>query len=350
MVNKQRRTPTEQLHKIAQNFRIEGVPESFLPISIGHINETYKLVTEGGQYILQRINDQVFKKPAEVMENIERVGAFLVGRGYPKKILRAVPTIEGASFHQDKRGQYWRLFPFITDTLTINHVDHPDIAYQAAFAFGEYARYLSHFDISKLHVTIPDFHNTPLRFLHFKVLLKLAAPERLNLAKQVVQLVTDHAGILETYSCIAPFLSVVHYDTKINNLLLDEETLTPVCIIDLDTLMPGMLPYDFGDMVRTFTPGVDENEADLQQVQVRLPVYEALKEGFLDGIKGQIHPTVKLHLEDGAQLIIFEQAIRFLTDYLQGNLYYPVTYETQNLDRAKNQMTLLQDFLAKTRI
>jgi len=106
VVNKPGRTPTEQLHKIAQNFRIEGVPESFLPISIGHINETYKLVTEGGQYILQRINDQVFKKPAEVMENIERVGAFLVGRGYPKKILRAVPTIEGDSFHQDKRGQY----------------------------------------------------------------------------------------------------------------------------------------------------------------------------------------------------------------------------------------------------
>lgn len=335
------------LHTVVKNFQIEGDLISFQPISVGLINETYQVSMESKSYVLQRINDQVFKSPARVMENIESVALYLEHKNYPRKILKPIQTNEGKAYHQDQNRQFWRLFPFFENTITCNKIDNPDLAYSAAFAFGEHTRYLGDFDQRNLHITIPDFHHTPLRYQHFEKALSMAEKERLKCASLAIRTVKDFSYILKAYDHIQSNLRVVHYDTKINNLLLDENNLEPVCVIDLDTLMPGMLPYDFGDMVRTFTPPVDENDPDIKQVIVREPIFEAVRAGFLAGMRDQIRPEEKKYLNEGAKLIIFEQALRFLTDYLLGDTYYAVTYSQQNLIRANNQLALLKDFLNK---
>lgn len=341
---------TLKLLEISSCFDFEDSPTEIIPISVGLINETYKLNTNKKAYLLQRINKTIFKSPAHVMSNIEKVGEWLEQKKYPRHILQPLLTREGRTFYQDVHGEYWRLFPFFEDTITFNEISKPDLAYEAAFAFGEYTSYLSDFDHRNLHTTIPDFHHTPLRFVQFEHAIKTAKPERLSKAKSTIKLAKSFTFILKHYDLLKQNIRVVHYDTKINNLLLHKDTLKAVCVIDLDTLMPGMLPYDYGDMVRTFTSPVDENEPDIRQVIVRLPILEALKAGFLDGLKDQILREEKAHLDYGAQLIIFEQALRFLTDYLQNDVYYPIAYESQNLDRSANQLALLQGFLAKIKI
>ena len=331
----------EKIKSILENFQIEGQVKEVFPIEIGHINETYKVtLTNEHHYILQNINTSIFRNPMEVMENIAKVGEYLQQKGYPKIVLLPVKTIDKHPFIKLELG-CWRLYPFIENTITYNTVDTPEKAYQAAFTFGEYAAYLSEFEANKLHYTIPNFHNTPLRFEQFKEAIKQVSSERLNLAKKTITKLQSFSFLLNKLQGIKLPLRVVHNDTKINNILFDKSTLKPVCIVDLDTLMPGSLIYDYGDMVRTCTPSLDENSADFDRVFVRKPVLTALTTGYLDGIGDRLTETEKNALPIGAQLIIFEQALRFLTDFLQGDIYYKVKNKKQNLIRAKNQLCLL---------
>jgi thiamine kinase-like enzyme len=343
----------ENLTPIIEKFQIYGKLQKVHPIEIGHINQTYQIISQkdGKQaaYILQRINNQVFKQPIAVMENIAQVGTYLKEQSYPKEVLLPIQSKAGASVVMDAQNGYWRLFPFIENTKTYNEVDSEEKAYQAAYTFGEYMHYLEHFDASKLHYTIPDFHNTNLRYQQFYHTLKKAAPEKIKPIQDKIDRLLNFRYLLGVMQRIKLPLRVVHSDTKINNILFDKDTSEAVCVIDLDTLMPGSILYDYGDMVRTFTPPVDENSADYKQVLVRNNILEALTDGYLTGLAGSLTALERDLLLYGAQLIVFEQALRFLTDYLQGNVYYKVEYQEQNLVRASNQIYLLEDLVRKVK-
>ena len=342
-----------KLHEIIKHFQLSGSIKQILPVEIGHINQTYKVVVEKSSvetgFILQRINHFVFKKPAEVMDNIVRVGQHLNGKNYPKKVLMPLPAKNGLYYVRDHEEGYWRLYPFIDNTRSFNEVRTEEMAYKGAFTFGEYLQFLDDFDCRQLHYTIPDFHNTNLRYQDYYFTLKNCSKARLGAAQQCITDLAAYRFLLGPVQKIKLPLRVVHSDTKINNILFDKHSGEAVCVVDLDTLMPGWLIFDYGDMVRTFTPPVDENSECYEEVYIRKNILRALTSGILDGLGDRIQPLEKSLLIYGAKVTIFEQALRFLTDYLKGNLYYKVNREDQNLIRAKNQVVLLKDLEKCTR-
>ncbi|MEM1119006.1 MAG: aminoglycoside phosphotransferase family protein [Bacteroidota bacterium] len=333
----------EQLLPILQQFKIIEDSQTITPIEVGHINKTYRVTTRNGAYILQKINTQIFQAPLEVMQNINRVGQFLRQKKYPKKILLPIATKKGLLCLEDVKNGHWRLFPFIENTTTFNEVDSPQKAYQAAYAFGEYAYYLKDFDGEKLVETIPNFHDTLLRFGQFLGEANRAGKARLASARGEITDLTNYRYLLYTIHRVQLPQIFVHNYTKINNILFYKTTHLPVCVIDLDTLMSGTILYDFGDMVRTFTPTQDENSADFDQIFVRAAILRAVTKGYVEGWRGKLSKLEIELLPYGAQLTIFEQALRFLTDYLAGDIYYKVQYNNQNLVRAKNQIRLLDE-------
>ncbi len=339
----------EDLRHIISSFQIQGELTQFKPHAVGLINDTFYIETSTAsnlyKYILQQVNVFVFPHPERIMENIATVYEALSASDYPLTVLKATPTKKGSDLYQSSAKSYWRLFPFIENTYTINSVNEESVAYEAANSFGEYTRYMEAVDLQKLHTTIPDFHNTPLRYSQFKTALKQVDEQRQTEAYKEIEILLSYQYLLASYEGFSYLKRPVHYDTKINNILFDKETHRPKAIVDLDTLMPGFLPYDFGDMVRTYTPSVDENEKDWKQVGVRENILQAITAGYLDGIRDSIHPVEKKHLTDGAVLIIYEQALRFLTDFLLGDQYYKVEYPNQNLYRTRNQIALLKDYL-----
>lgn len=338
----------EKLPAILEQFQIKGQFIKAVPIEIGHINATYQVTVLIGQnkalFVLQKINTQIFKKPLEVMDNIARVGNFLTEKKYPREVLIPVKSIDNQYVVIDNSG-YWRLFPFIQNTLTYNQVDTVEQAYAAAFAFGEYTNYLNDFEVNSLQVTIPNFHNTSLRYRQFFETTKNGIVERKKKAKKAIDKLLTYHHLLTKIKATKLPLRVTHNDTKINNILFDKTSGAAVCVIDLDTLMPDTLLYDYGDMVRTFTPRLDENSADYAQIYVRKEMLNALTEGYLEGLDGKITALENELLIYGSKLTIFEQALRFLTDYLQGDVYYKVTNEEQNLIRTKNQLCLLESLV-----
>ena len=334
-----------EFSNILAHFQIEGTLQEWNAINGGLINRTFWIRTDKRAYVLQAINSQVFKNPANIMENIQRVADYLESSDYPRMVLRPIKTKDEQNFYQSQSNEYWRLFPFFENTFSINRVDSAEQAYRAAYGFGEYVRYLTDLPPNELHVTIPDFHNTPFRFQAFQQSIKKATLRRKKLAQTLIKDLLGLQFILKKYTSFSHALRVVHYDTKINNVLFDSNTSKVKVIIDLDTLMPGLLPYDFGDMVRTYTSSVDENGTEMSEVYVRKVVLEAVTTGYLEGIRNAIRPIEKANLYNGAALVIYEQALRFLSDYLLGNVYYLVKYESQNLIRAKNQLVLLRAFL-----
>jgi len=338
------------LHAILHQFQLIGNIDRIEPIEIGHINQTYKVILEkkdGQLYqnlVLQQINTQVFKQPLAVMFNIEKVGQFLKSKQYPKAILQPIESVDGQNI-VEVEGAYWRLYPFISNTQTFNEVLNEEMAFAAAFAFGEYGNYLKDFPVEELLDTIPDFHNTALRFDQFLETVEDAPFGQLILAEEPINQLLSYEYLLKDIGKLTFPIRVTHNDTKINNILFDKTTGKAVCVIDLDTLMPGNLLYDFGDMVRTFTPALDENSDKFEEIFVRKNILTALTKGYLAGWSGALTQLETTHLIYGAQLTIFEQALRFLTDYLNGNIYYKVANEEQNLVRAKNQICLLESLL-----
>ena len=338
----------EKLQFIIGKFQVKGVLTQIVPIEIGHINETYQVTLEEGQkkylFVLQKINTSIFKRPYEVMGNIANVGHFLEKKGYPNEILIPINTIDN-QYVTEVKGDYWRLFPFIQNTKTYNEVTTEEQAYAAAFAFGEYTKYLDDFDATTLKVTIPNFHNTNLRYQQFFDIIQKVNGMRENKARETIDRLQNFRYLLDPIRKVQLPLRVTHNDTKINNILFDKTSGQAVCVIDLDTLMPDTLLYDFGDMVRTFTPVLDENSADFRQIYVRKTILKALTAGYIAGLDGKLTDLEEDLLLYGGKLTIFEQALRFLTDYLQGDVYYKVTNPEQNLIRTKNQLCLLESLV-----
>jgi hypothetical protein len=297
--------------------------------------------------ILQRINTAIFKNPVAVMENIERVTAHLqsqvAGRDdAERRVLRMIPARNGTHWHVDAEGDYWRAYWFIEGANTSDEVGSARQAFEAARAFGEFQRQLADLPAPRLHESIPGFHDTARRIAVFEQAVGADAAERCDAAREEIAFVASRKALALALLGAGLPERVTHNDTKLNNVLLDDETGEGICVIDLDTVMPGLAAYDFGDMVRTMTCGASEDEEDLSRVAMNFELFEAVLRGFLDGAGSFLTAQERASLIDGAKVIVFEQGIRFLTDYLAGDSYYKVSRPEQNLDRCRTQFKLLE--------
>jgi hypothetical protein len=345
-----------ELKSVVDHFHVRGRLIEIVPLARGHINDTYVLVAEDNRqpvrYILQRINHNVFKDPPSLMENVVRVTEHIrskmtgIDPEQAARQLTAIGSDNGAGFHQDAEGNFWRVYNFIEDAVTYDTVQSAELAYEAARMFGWFLRMLTDLPEPALHATIADFHNTAKRFETFGQVVKEDTCNRAKNAKAEIDFVLDNADFCDILQHLTDKgeipIRTTHNDTKVNNVMLDTRTNKGVCVIDLDTVMPGLSVYDFGDMVRTAATFADEDERDLSKVSISLPMFEVLAEGFAEQTRHFLTAAEKKHLVFGAKLITFEQCIRFLTDYLAGDIYYKVNRQAQNLDRTRTQVKLVQ--------
>ncbi len=329
---------------IAGQFQLAGEFLQAEPFGSGHINDTYRFTLATGsarsRFILQRLNTAVFQNPAAVMENIRRVTAHLAGK--KARALTLIPARDGKSFHCDADGYWWRIFPFIEKTCAVDVVESPAQAFAAAQAFGNFQKLLEDLPAPRLHETIPDFHHTPKRMAALEKTIGADAQNRAASAKAEIEFALKNAAICSVLLDANLPERVTHNDTKMNNVLLDTATGEGVCVIDLDTVMPGLALYDFGDMVRSMTNPAAEGERDLAKVEMQFPLFEALLRGYLAGTGDFLTPAKKNLLPVSGQLITFELGLRFLTDFLAGDAYFKVRQSGENLDRCRAQFKLFE--------
>ncbi len=338
---------------IINQFKLDGAVVEYAPYGNGHINSTYRVVTDTGhQYIVQRINQNVFKKPDEVMENI-----IAVTRHIRKKVadkhgpLHVIHTKDDKVGYKDPNGEYWRVYDFITDSICLEASETPEDFKQSAIGFGMFQNLLSDFPADTLHETIPNFHNTADRYVKFKAAIAADKAGRLASVQKEVDFYLSH----EADGCLLGKLlaegkiplRVTHNDTKLNNVMLDAETRKPICVIDLDTVMPGLSVTDFGDSIRFGASTAPEDEKDLDKVWCDMELYRTYTEGFLSACGKSLTETELEMLPQGAKTMTLECGMRFLTDYLEGDWYFKTHYPDQNLDRCRTQMKLVQDMEAK---
>jgi len=321
-------------------------------IGSGLINGTYLLtdLSDGNKFVLQHINTIVFTNPGAIASNIEAVANFLK-TNFPDYLFPApLQTVANQRMHLHE-GKYWRLMPFVDDTVALDTLSTPKQAFEAAKQFGKLSRLLNNFDSSKLQPTIIGFHDLKLRFEQFTQALSQTKAETKNKANQEIETVFAFEHILNQYSKLkgnADFPDrVMHHDTKISNALLDKNTFEGVCVIDLDTLMPGKFISDLGDMMRTYLCEFSENEKDISKINIRIDYFSAMIEGYLSEMSDILTNIEKELILFSGKYIIYMQALRFLTDFLNENIYYSTTYPEQNLDRARNQFKLLEELFEK---
>lgn len=345
-----------------RNFRFHGTLVSENVFGSGHINDTFLLVFEeadGSQtkQILQKMNKQIFTNPAELMENIVNVTAYLRERiiengGDPEReTLNVILTLDGKSYYLDSEGEYWRAYKFITEAASYDKVEKPEDFYQSAVSFGNFQRLLADYPAETLHETIPGFHDTVKRF---SVLKKAVEEDKFGRAQKVRSEIEfafareKEAGVLGGMLRRGELpLRVTHNDTKLNNIMIDNKTRKGICVIDLDTVMPGLAVNDFGDSIRFGASTAAEDEQDLSKVQCDMELFELYTRGFIEGCGGRLTEKELEMLPMGAYIMTFECGIRFLTDYLEGDHYFKIHREGQNLDRARTQFKLMQDMEAK---
>jgi hypothetical protein len=349
------------LASVAKSFQFQG---TFLEAGFsgyGHIHDTYAAWFQVGRgqrhrYLLQRINHEVFRDPEALMRNIERVTTHLHKRiaaqgGDPaRETLTLIPTVDGGTFYRDPTADYWRAYIFIEGARTYEVAESPDQVYQAARAFGDFQKHLADFPAEALHETIPDFHHTPKRFEALLASLRRDVANRAWTAREEIAFVEQRA---EQMSVLVDLLAegkvparVTHNDTKLNNVMIDDETGEAVCVIDLDTVMPGLVLYDFGDAVRAAANPAAEDECDLSKVVFDLPIFERLVAGYLDSAGEFLTVDEADYLAFSARLITLEIGMRFLTDYLDGDVYFKVARDGHNLDRCRTQFKMVRDMEA----
>lgn len=323
------------------------------PIGNGHINDTYRIGFEvegqAQKWLLQRLNHHIFKQPDVVMENIRKVSIFLEKQAYPMQTTAPVAKLSGGLLHTDEQGNYWRIFPYIPDSYTPEGLVGPEIAFTAARAYGAFARALQLFPANNLSETIPGFHDTSRRWAALEEVLNADPVGRVRSAAQEIAAIHEALPLFRQISHLkqsgALPVRVTHNDTKAGNVLLDIHTHQALAVIDLDTVMPGSILSDFGDMVRTFAPTASEDNPET--VSLRPDIIAALEEGFLSETADWLQESEQKHLMLGAAWITGEQALRFLTDWLAGDVYYKIRYAEHNLVRARNQLALFRAIVAK---
>jgi hypothetical protein len=343
-------SPGSAVGDAARQFQISGKFASGAPYGSGHINDTYCVVFERPsgpvRYVLQRINHRIFTNPIALMENIERVTSHIAARvagehDFERRALSLIPTRSGNAWHVDANGNYWRAYNFIDRARTYDVVESADQAFQAAKAFGNFQKLLVDLPAPPLHDTIPNFHHTPKRYARLEQAISEDIAGRANQVKPEIQFARMRQSITNILLDANLPKRATHNDTKLNNVMLDDVTGEGVCVIDLDTVMPGLAPYDFGDMVRTTTSKGQEDERDLSKVGLQFPMFEALARGYLDSAGEFLTKAEKSLLVFAGKLITFEIGIRFLTDYLSGDTYFKVHRDGHNLDRCRTQFKLV---------
>jgi hypothetical protein len=348
------------IEQISKQFQIYGEILHAEPCKIGHINETYTATYDQGgakvRYIHQKINQNVFKRPDQVMENLVRVTSHirrkLVARGekeITRKVLGVIPSREGKPYYQAPDGDCWRTFVFVENTRTYEAAETPQQAFEAGKAFGNFQCLLADIDGPRLHETIPDFHHARKRFDAFNEAVAKDHFSRVASAKSEIEFALKNEKLvdvlLKAHAAGKIPERITHNDTKFNNVMLDTNTGNQICVVDLDTVMPGLALYDFGDMVRTTTSPTMEDEKDLSKVQLRLPMFEALARGYVESATF-LTKTERSYLAFAGKLITFVIGLRFLTDFLLGDTYFRVHRAEHNLDRCRTQFRLV-DCIAK---
>lgn len=325
-------------------FGLQGAGWSFTAYGNGLINRTWKLENDQQAFILQRINQQVFRQPDDIAHNIQELAEYLAGREPDYLLVAPLPATDGQTLVTIRGDGYYRLFPFVNGSHTLQVVATPAQAFEAARQFGRFTRLLQHFDVSRLRITIPAFHDLTLRYEQFIHSVETGSRQRLDETQRLVQRLIGYSPVVSRFEEIrrnADFRQrVIHHDTKISNVLFDGSG-RGLCVIDLDTVMPGYFISDVGDMMRTYLSPVSEEEPDPDCVLVRPDFYRAIREGYLGEMQSVLSQTEQDHFFYAGQFMIYMQALRFLTDYLQGDAYYGASYPAQNLNRARNQLRLL---------
>lgn len=348
--------------KIGNQFAIQGDFVLGEEIDSGHINSTYRASyrqPDGSEqrYIFQAINRNVFKDPHAVMTNVERVTHHINDKVLRRKhdlggqTLNLFPARVGGVWVEDEKGTVWRCYNHIEGCVTYDIVENERQAFQAAHAFGAFQDLVSDLDASLITETIPDFHNTRKRYDRLMEVIAADPCDRVASVQAECDFIRERESLVDVLLDLAEAgkipLRVTHNDTKINNVMIDAQTDEAVCVIDLDTVMPGLALYDFGDLIRTATSPAAEDETDLSKVKMQMPMFHALVEGYLDAAGSFLNDAEVRHLAFSGRLITLEVAIRFLTDYLEGDVYFKTHRPGQNLDRCRNQLQLVREIEAR---
>lgn len=341
------------MHTIYNQFLLDGAPVSCVRYGNGHINETYLLVTNRPHtYILQKLNSRVFPDIPGLMKNLIAVTEHLRRQDEnPNHVLTLVPTLDGSAYLHTPDNQDWRLFEFVSDSLSLEFPETPDDFMQSGKAFGTFQNMLSAFPADTLTETIPHFHDTPYRYQTFHKAVGEDRAGRLQTVREEVEWFLAHeaqaSALMDWHLRGTLPLRVTHNDTKLNNVLLHYRTRAPLCIIDLDTVMPGLAANDFGDSIRFGANTAAEDETDLDKVSLSMPMYGAYAKGFLESCGNRLSGDERESLPTGAYCMTLECGLRFLTDHLNGDVYFHIRRPGHNLDRARTQIRLVEDMERK---
>ena len=349
----------QKIKDLLQQFNISGEIVSYNFFKNGHINTTIKveILTEGKtkEYVLQKINHNVFTKPYEVLENIANVTNHIKneirknGGHSTRRVLKFYPAKDGRYCTKTEDGEYWRIYKFVNNSLTFNETDNLKIIEETGKAFGEFQLLLDNFPIEKLHITIPHFHNTVNRY---KLFMDAINNDPVCRVQEVEDLICEYHMLESIATKMYKMqknnelqLRVTHNDTKCNNVLFDKETNEKLCVIDLDTVMPGLIGFDFGDAIRFGASNSAEDEVNFNQVRIDLDKYDAFAKGFLSQVANKLTYNEQNTLSLGAITMTIECGLRFLTDYINGDTYFKTEYPTHNLVRSRCQLALAQDMI-----
>ncbi len=345
----------DELREALSNFAFDGELISVKEFGSGHINKTYIAKYKYGEkeqkYVVQKVNNGVFKDVDKLMKNVFDVTSYLrkvireEGGDENRETLHYIKTLDGDKYYRCSDGSFYRAYVFVKDSVSFDFAENADMFKSSGIAFGRFQRMLGDFDADSLHETIENFHNTKWRYENeFLPALTLDVKDRASGCKDVVDFIierSDKMGVLvDLIEENKLPLRVTHNDTKLNNVMFDEQTLECVCVIDLDTVMPGLALYDFGDAIRFGANTAADDEKDLSAVGINLEYFKAFAEGFLSECGDTLNQCEKDHLAFSAWLLTVELSMRFLTDYLNGDVYFKTNYLEHNLVRARNQMAL----------
>ena len=350
------------IKSVYSHFQVYGDFLQALPYGNGHINDTFVVLTDQAgktvRYILQRINHHIFREPEKLMDNVFRICqethrqlAESGVRDIHRRSLTTLLTEDSLPYFKDHAGNYWRLYFFIEDAVGYDIIENSQQAYQAAHAFGNFQKLLTDLPGKRLYETVPGFHDTPRRFRSFLNALERDEFDRKDSARSEIDFYLSYQDEIDTLVRLHQAGNmperVTHNDTKLNNVLLDIKTDEAICVIDLDTAMPGFSPYDFGDLVRTSTSNAAEDERELDKVQFLPDMFTALVEGYLSAADFLLS-VEKDHLVFGSKLMTYEVGLRFLTDYLTGDRYFKTRTEDHNLVRSRTQMKIVEEIERQT--
>lgn len=350
------------LEEVIAQYPFEGELIHCTPFGSGHINDTYLLTyrladRSKRKIVVQRINTTAFKKPVELMENMlgvtEHLRRKILERGGDpdRETLTALRARNGNAYVWDSQRGFWRASLYIADSVSYDTVEKPEQFYESAVAFGRFQSLLSDYPAHTLHETIPDFHNTSVRFETFKKAVEEDVVGRADSVREEIQFLLDREDVAHCFGKLLEKgeipLRVTHNDTKLNNVMFDVHTGKGICVVDLDTVMPGLAMNDFGDSIRFGASTAPEDERDLSKVWCDLDLFRLYAKGFLEGCDNKLTPREVELLPMGAKVMTYECGMRFLTDYLQGDVYFKIHREHQNLDRFRTHRKLITDMEVK---